>query len=220
MKKLSELILVWSVSLPVSADVMPLEVREAQDRLYANPMVYDRVDDFCKGKKPGASCLITGTTFSGGGEGMCTNLVNRSQSPITIDLSCVRISETRIDRKLPSDGFVVDMDLCQKEEKECKFGKKVSDGTECRIHWNCKPVTPTPSDQFCKGRAIGSPCTVELTYRSNDELHAGVCTEVVETANFYYDRRRTATRQVIRCEPPPMAARTYTPVNWHQKLFP
>lgn len=206
--------------LPVRADLIPPEVGEAQDRLRANPMAYDRVDEFCDGKKPGAGCTITGTTFSGGGEGVCTNFVNRHQAPIAIDMSCVRNGEVRIERKLPEGGFVNNSDLCKRSENECRLRKKVPGGPGCPSRWNCKPMVPTPADQFCKGKAIGSSCTVELTYQGNNELHAGICREIVETEGFYYQGHRTATRQVISCEPPPAAARTFTPASWHQKLLP
>lgn len=192
--------------LTASADLISSEVREAHERLRANPDTYDRVDNFCAGKKPGAACSIPGNTFSGGGAGLCSNSINRETS--TIDLSCVRNGEVWIDRKLPDGGFVNDPALCQREE-----------GKESDHRWNCQPVSPPPSDQFCTGKKLGSRCIVELVYQNKKEKHEGLCEEITETESFYFEGHRTATRQVIRCEPPLAASRTYTPVNWREKLF-
>ncbi len=189
-----------------SADLISPAVQSARDRLSANPNTYDRVDNFCTGKKPGGACLIAGSTFAGGGEGTCRNNINTETS--TIDLTCVRNDEVLIDRKLPAGGFVYDPELCRLgEDKES--GQK----------WDCKPMVPTPADQFCKGKGLGSRCMVELTYRGRTEQHSGTCKQVTETEKFYFWGYRTATRQVIRCEPPPVPPRTYTPASWRQKLL-
>lgn len=193
--------------LPAAADVISPEVAAAENRLRDNPKTYDRVDNFCSDKKPGAPCTIWGTVFSGGGAGTCVNAVNPSGS--TIDLTCVRNDAVQIDRKLPDGGFVDEPYLCELgEDKET--GQK----------WNCTPTIPTPSDQFCQGKSTGSRCTVELTYQGKKEWQAGICSEAVETQRFYYQGHRTATRQVIRCDPPVVASHTYTPVSWRKKLLP
>lgn len=205
--------------LSASADMISPEVQRAQERLQANPNVYDRVDDYCKDKKPGAVCSIPGNTFAGGGEGICKNAFNPWKS--TIDLSCVRKGEVWIDRKLPEGGFVNDSNLCAREKDEdCGFGKKIPGGPECPSRWNCKPMNPTPADQFCKNKNVGSSCTVELIYQGKTERHDGICSMIVETERFYYQGHREATRNVIRCEPPPVAPRNFSPVSWHKKLIP
>ncbi len=194
-------------SLPASADIILPEVAAARERLQATPSTYDRVDNFCIGKKPQASCTIPGSTFSGGGVGTCENTVTQNGS--TIDMSCVRNGEVWIDRKLPVGGYISDPYLC-----------KIGEDKESGQKWDCKPIVPTPSDQFCKGKNIGSRCIVVLRYLNKNEQHEGTCKQLTETENFYYQGHRTETRQVIRCEPPQAAMRTYTPVHWQQKLFP
>lgn len=192
--------------IPASADLISPEVQSARDRLRANPNTYDRVDNFCTGKKPGDACSISGSTFAGGGDGSCSNSINKTTS--TIDLTCVRNGEVWIDRRLPDGGFVNDPELC-------KMGEDKESGQK----WDCKPMVPTPADQFCKGKSLGGRCTVELTYRGRTEQHNGTCKQVTETEKFYFWGYRTATRQVIRCEPPLVPPRTYTPASWRQKLL-
>jgi len=198
-------VLIYSLQ-PASADLISPEVAAAWKRLNANPDTYDQVDNFCNGKKRGESCSIPGTTFSGGGMGICRNAVNDNGS--SINMSCVRNGEVWIDRKLPDGGFVInDPYLCQSDRNRDTARK-----------WNCTPMVPTPSDLFCKGKSIGDRCTVELRYQGNHEQHEGICNQIVETENFYYQGRRTATRQVILCEPPALVQRSYAPASWWQKL--
>ena len=189
-----------------SADLISPQIQAARDRLRENPNTYDRVDNFCTGKKPGEACLITGSVFSGGGSGSCNNVINENGA--IIDLTCVRTDEVSIDRKLPEDGFVNDPELC-------KRGADRESGQQ----WNCKPMVPTPSDRFCKGKKLGGPCVVELVYQGRNEQGEGICQKIVETESFYFEGHRTATRQVIRCEPPSLSPRTYNPASWRQKLF-
>jgi hypothetical protein len=213
------LLLLAVCSICARADMISPDVERARERLKNNPNVYDRVDDYCKDRKPGAVCSIPGPTFAGGGEGVCRN--EYSSSSPTIDLSCVRSGEVQIDRKLPDGGFVHDASLCSRpKDKDCGFGKEIPGGPECPSRWNCKPMKPTPADQFCRSKGVGSACTVELIYLGRSERHEGICTIIVETERFYYQGHREAKRDVIRCEPPPVAPRNYSPVSWQQKLFP
>lgn len=198
---------VWiCASAPALADLLPPQVSAARERLQANPDTYDRVDGFCKGKKRHAACVIAGTTFAGGGGGTCESNFNSQSS--TIDRSCVRTDEVSIERQLPDDGFVVDSDLCQ------------DNGKGSDRQWNCVATIPPPPDRFCKGKDVGQGCTVELNYQGKTERHAGVCKSVVETDDFYYQGHRTATREVIRCEPPSVTPHIYSKVSWRQKLLP
>ncbi len=199
-------VLLLHVSLRAHADVMPPQMGRAEERLRENPDTYDRVDNYCKGKKPKAVCLIAGSTFAGGGEGTC---VNRIRGDGNIDLTCERSEKAWIERKLPEGGFVADHDLCMG-----RHGKL--EGTE----YNCTPLDPSPSDQFCTGRRVGGACTVVLTYKGKTEKHAGICRNVTETESFYHWGHREATREVIRCEPPSIPQRTFEPVSWAQKLIP
>ncbi len=108
MRKLSNLflgVLLFAGSLPAWADLLNPDVREAQERLFSNPQIYDRVDQYCKGKNPKAECEISGTVWEGGGKGVCVN--RYSQTENSIDLSCERAGEIRIFRGSP-DGSNAD----------------------------------------------------------------------------------------------------------------
>ncbi len=98
-RKLSNLflgVLLFAGSLPAWADLINEDVREAQERLFSNPQIYDRVDQYCKGKNPESACEISGTVWEGGGKGVCVN--RYSQTEKSIDLFCKRADEIRIFR--------------------------------------------------------------------------------------------------------------------------
>ncbi|WP_255990114.1 hypothetical protein [Chitinolyticbacter albus] len=192
-----------------AADVLPPQAASAAERLRNNPKAFDRYDNFCAGKKSGDACVIPGTAFAGGGNGRCDNDINRKT--YTIDLHCVREGYVTIERQLPEGGFVHDEQLCR--------SKAAHESEEPAPKWNCTPLTPTPSDAFCKGKSINSACTVELTYKGALQRDEGVCKEIVETERFYYQGRREATRKVIQCMPKEEFTRSFTPASWWQKLL-
>lgn len=128
----------FCVSLPASADLISPQVEEAQHRLQANPNTYDRVDNFCKDKKPGASCTMPGTIFAGGGEGICQNYFNRNES--TIEMSCIRQSEIRIDRDIPEWGASSPTD---------RFCKGKNAGNPCTVELSYQGRTEHP-EGVCK----------------------------------------------------------------------
>ena len=194
------------------ADVLPPQAIDAVTRLKDNPNAYDRVDDFCNGKKKGDACTLPGNLFEGGGEGRCINELNRST--FTLDMSCQRPGSVVIERGLPDEGFLHDDDLCRQQAKE----QATENGAPTTARWNCKPLDPMPTDRFCRGKAVGSACTVELRYQGQRSQADGTCQQFTEKQGFYYQGRRIMTREVIRCEPPRTVTRTFTPATWWQKL--
>lgn len=213
MKRAVLLISTALLCLPAAADLLPPQAHEAAMRLRANPDAFDRIDNFCSDKKRGDACTIPGSVLAGGGEGVCKNELNRST--FTIDLSCEREGRVAIDRKLPEGGFVHDDSLCRQQAKEAASGN-VPPGES---RWNCAPLDPMPADRFCQGKAAGNACAVELRYQGTTQTHEGVCKQVREFSGFYYQGRRTATREVIRCEPETAVTRTFSPVSWWKKLL-
>jgi hypothetical protein len=195
------------------ADLIPPQVQAARERLQANPDAFDRFDTFCAGKRRGNACEIPGSTFAGGGKGVCTNAINGERS--SIDLSCVRSGAVEIDRKLPKGGFVHDEALCRRQATAVTE----ADRQDSR-QWNCTPLQPTPADRFCEGKTINGACTVELVYQGKVERHDGVCKTVTETESFYFQGRRTARRDVIQCEPDKTVRHEYAPAAWWKKLAP
>lgn len=213
MSKLSHCLVFLLMAIPhfALADLISPEMAQARDRLKANPNLFDRYDRYCADKRPGDACTIPGNTLAGGGNGKCNNEINARLS--TIDLTCERAGIVKIDRKLPAGGFVNDESLCRAKAKAATEVEKKE--TE---QWNCAPLQPVPADRFCVGKAVGSSCTVELVYWGNTEHNEGICKTMTEVEGFYYQGRRVAKREVIRCEPDQIAPHEYTPVNWWQKL--
>lgn len=132
----SRAILIICLSNFLYADVISPTVQVARDRLKNNPDVYDRVDNFCQGKKPKDRCTISGPVVSGGGEGICINDQTNRYSD-TIDLGCIRIQNARIDRDIP-DGEM-------KSDRFCK-GKKVE--SSCKIEFTYDDTRQT-ADGTC-----------------------------------------------------------------------
>lgn len=205
------LLAIAAFHLPALADLIPPQAAEIAKRLADNPRAFDRSDEYCKGKKVADACTLPGNLFAGGGEGICKNETTRWST--SIDLTCVRGGTAVIERKLPEGGFVHDASLCR------DAGKLDSKGIPEPSQWNCTPVVPTPQDQFCAGKEVGAACTVQLRYQDRQEEFPGVCKVEVQSYNFYYQGPRTATRQVVQCQPPEsLPPRTYTPATWWQKL--
>lgn len=204
---LSFALLLGSLAQPALADLIPPQVAAARERLHANPEVFDRTDQFCAGKTRDKACTIDGSTFSGGGAGVCRSEI--TDSGASIDLVCRRSSEPVIDRRLPDGGYVNDPGMCAASRQPGYSGPPV----------NCKPTVPTPADRFCREKAAGSACTVELIYEGKTETHEGICNQVTESTGFYYQGRRSAVRQVIRCDPPSEVKREMNAVKWYEKLL-
>jgi len=200
-----------SCTVPALADLIPPEAEAAAKRLRANPKAFDRTDEYCTDKKVGEACTIPGSAFAGGGEGVCKNDLNRAG---TIDLSCKREGFMNIDRKYPEGGFVADATICRELEQRKR------ENTPYPPEWNCTPLDPTPTDQFCAGKAVGAACTVTLSYLGKPEQAQGVCKHDLQQQGFYYQGRRTLSRLVIECQPAEaLPERKYTPVGWWQKLM-
>lgn len=189
-----------------SADLLPPGAIEAGQRLRDHPGAFDRSDNFCEGKQAGASCVIPGPLLVGGGAGICRNDINRNLG--LIDLSCNRSDTVDVDRKLPEAGFVYDADLCRMKD---------ASGNPLR---NCTPLVPAPSDQFCAGKEVGASCSVSFRYQGKTEQQVGVCKSQLQTFSFYQMGRRTASREVVLCQPAEEATeRSYKAVGWWQKLW-
>lgn len=213
-------VVLFGTSMSTYADIVLPQVQNARARLSANPDTYDRVDQYCKDKKPAADCVISGPTFSGGGKGVCKNDYNGKED--SIDLACVRSDQILIDRKLPEGGFVNDSELCRlQKENNCLTEKDPFHDPKCAEHmfWQCSPMVPTPQDQFCQGKDIGSSCVVELIYQGKIEHETGRCESVVESEAFYFWGHRTRTRDVVRCEPTSVVQHVFTPASWVKKIL-
>lgn len=197
-------VLAWTRA---TGDVLPPRAAEAAERLRRNPDAFDRTDQFCKGRRRGDACEIAASPLAGGGAGTCRSAIDRAGS--TIDLSCERADGYVLDRGLPEGGFVGDASLCANPAATVPSGAPYS----------CKPLQPMPVDRFCAGKPVGSACSAEISRDGVRETHPGVCRTVEEQRGFYFQGRRVATREVVRCEAEGSFERIYTPVGWFEKLF-
>lgn len=209
--KTLQLLLLLALAMPAwtraAADVLPPRAAEAAERLLKNPNAFDRTDQFCAGKRRGDACAIPASPLAGGGAGSCRNELNRSS--FTIDLSCERSGSYVLDRGLPEGGFVADRSLCGDPAAHVPAGAPYA----------CKPLQPMPADRFCAGKPVGAACSAEISHDGVRETHQGTCRTIEEQRGFYFQGRRVATREVVRCEAEASFERVYTPVGWWEKLF-
>lgn len=180
--------------IPVHAEIPPEALKQATERMRADPTIYDRVDNFCEGRQIKDSCWMPGSVFAGGGAGTCKRQFQHDHktSVTTIDLVCLRNAKVTIDRKLPAGGFAFDPARC----------------AQMHAMNACKPLDPMASDRFCTGRQAGESCTAELTHESTIEQHDGICTQLVEYQGYGV---RRAKRDVILCRAKEPVRHTYLP---------
>lgn len=192
-------------TLPAMADLLPPAARDAAERLLKNKNAFDNVDSFCAGKKPGAACTMPGNPFGGGGDGICKNELNRSSN--LIDLTCQHKELVFVfDPQLPEGGFVLEPMLC-------------GNGLDLGSQFTCKPTLPPPPDRFCKEKKVGDACQAEVSVDGKRQFYPGICQKVSEKAGYYFQGRRTASREVIRCEPPEKVEHPVQRVNPLKKLL-
>ena len=97
-----------------SADVLPLQAIETEQRLRENPQAFDRADQFCSGRRVGDACQMPASALAGGGAGICRNGIDSSRT--RIDLHCERTAKVSLARGLPSEGFVLPAYFCETPE--------------------------------------------------------------------------------------------------------
>lgn len=191
----------------VRADVIPTFSKPAESRLKDNPNAYDRVDMYCVGKRLHDACSIPGSTFSGGGAGLCISRVIIEypfmRRYATIDMTCVLQEPVVIARDTPC-------------HPDANF-QRDDNGRYSRTDKFCEPLLPTPPDRFCRDREIGAACMVELSYQGKQEQEQGVCKMTEETVG--HEDGYPAKRPVIFCQPLAAAARNFVDVPWWKKMF-
>lgn len=198
------------INTPSLADLMPIGVYQAQERLQAHPERYDRADQFCADKRVNALCTRPGSVFSGGGPGTCRTSIDPSLH--SIDLSCVLHNEAVIERDLPQNGYHASDDICQ-------------DGlppTLAQRGIDCAPAAsgPMPVDRFCKSHFVGERCDVSFVHLHQTLRDSGTCQVVTEEQHFYFRGRRTALRNVLRCEPIQPVQQNFTTTSWWERVRP
>lgn len=205
---------------PASADLMPPDTWKAWRRHIENDRVFDRADQYCRGKAKGVACVVPGLAFEGGGAGRCVTLVSPGPDGGTIDLRCLP-SPPDLDRRLPAGPYRIDADLCE----TLTFDEALPDGGRVEIVAADRPsacVHPgAVADRYCEGRAPSAACTVDLVVDGEPQHAVGVCRPGIEILRaFPKDHRGRAQRPVLTCEPvnrPPEIVWTRT--SFWKKLF-
>lgn len=194
------------------ADVLPLEAMHAEQRFREHPRAYDRADQWCAGKRLGAACALPGSAFAGGGAGTCERRI--AHPGYTIDLVCHRDEEPHVDHALPDGPWQGDAQLCAHPDNS-EYQQALRNENAI-----CTPPAPV-SDRFCRDKAVGDACTVELTLAGARRQEQGVCGATVATQRYYFQGHREVTRPIVLCTPAtPLPAPQYTPVGFWRKLLP
>ena len=194
------------------ADLLPPQAAGMAERYTSNPGAFDRSDAWCEEHRVGERCEIPGTTFEGGGTGLCGRFVHRTD--YQIDLLCALKPQPRIEYGFPDGPWQADTQLCElASHSESTAESLRSQG------WVCAEP-PAVADRFCKGMMAGQACVAEITLESRSERFDGFCKLQIETQRSYYQGRRTLTRSTLQCSPertiPPTALK---PVSAWRKLF-
>jgi hypothetical protein len=195
------------ISSPSWADVMPMGVYQAQERLQAHPERYDRVDQFCANKRVNALCTRPGSVFSGGGPGTCR--IQIDSSLYSIDLSCVLHHEAVVERDLPKGGY-------QAPDYLCHDGPSPVDGIDC----DSAKSAHMPVDRFCRSHFVGERCEVTFLHLGQTLHDSGTCQVITEERHFYFRGPGKASRNVLRCEPIEPVQKHLTPTSWWERVRP
>ncbi len=175
------------------ADTLPNSVYQARERMEQDPGHYDRADQFCDEKKVGSSCVIPGNPFEGGGNGTCRTSANRNSG--AIESRCTLNNMPEVLGSLPDGGYRAPESICEngglKEPFADAFRNK---------NLSCH-ATPVVSDQYCSGKAVGSPCHAEVRSGSTESKYPGVCAESEDSHRLYYHGYVRVTRTVLTCRP-------------------
>lgn len=210
------LILAWGVlaCATAHADVTPPYIADAWARLRNNPKTYDRADQFCRGKRLDDACELPGNPLQGGGAGVCRSSVNAGGE---IERACVRTTHVAIDRGVPSGGFVASSSLCKPYNDWVERNNRSE--PEPVLPFGCKPPEQPLTDRFCKGKAVGDACTVEMRVDGEPEQYPGTCADERQSERFYYMGSRQALRHVMTCGTPMAFERQFSPASWLDKLW-
>ncbi|KVD76188.1 hypothetical protein WI89_07065 [Burkholderia ubonensis] len=210
------LILAWGLlaCATAHADLTPPYIADASARLRNNPKTYDRADQFCRGKRLDDACELPGNPLQGGGTGVCRSSVNDRGE---IERACVRTTRVEIDRGVPSGGFVASPARC----KPYIDWVQRNDPSEPEpvLPYGCKHPEQPLTDRFCKGKAVGDACAVELRVDGRPEQYPGACTNEWQSKRFYNMGWVALRRQVMTCASAPAFERQFSPASWLDKLW-
>lgn len=178
------------LSAEAVADLVPPGRAKAQERLEKSSS-WERVDQFCSGKTPDAACEIPGNAFEGGGSGRCV----RALSDNSVDLVCRLAGDMKVDRRLPEGRYLADETLCSAVASG-RLGAQVLDNQKLTCS---KPALA--ADRFCDGKKSEDACDAVVILDGAARTYPGICRGETESTGFYYQGRRSASRDVLLCRP-------------------
>ena len=196
------------------ADTLPNSVIQARERMEQDPGHYDRADQFCAEKKVGSSCVIPGNPFEGGGNGTCRTSPNRDSG--AIESRCALNYRPEVLGSLPDGGYRAPETICENGEIKEPFARAFSsENLSCL-------ATPVVSDKYCSGKAVGSPCSVDVRSESAESKYPGLCAESEDSRRLYYHGYMRVTRTVLTCRPEKpviINIRESSPPGWLRRLL-
>jgi len=196
-------VLLWGSA--ARADLIPPEEQVLIQRMQETE-AFDEADQFCRGKKPEATCAMPGNAFEGGGEGICSRQMNRSRD--TIQLVCVQAEPFEYEA-----GVTPPLD---NERILCEVGiEELSPAQQA----NCPTlIAAKPVDRFCAGKAPGDACEVDGMVGEAKASFSSLCALTEETGSLYFRGHRSVSREELRCKAKQAFVRDFSAVNFWDRL--
>lgn len=190
------------VSSLAVADVLPSPgffERRFLERARSNPEAIDRTDQFCQGRTIGAACVVTGTPFEGGGEGICRRQVVNNFIERSLDLVCEIKNPPRVDRQISHSPVQENKGHCATAADSVASGRR----SDAAGSSGCATAV-SEADRFCRGKVAGDNCLATLSDWSGKVSvdYPGVCRVLNEDVRIGNRLRgHVHTREWLQCEP-------------------
>jgi len=196
-------VLVVSSSI-AEADLLPTYQDLLESRVRNDPLYYDHVDQFCRGKNLGDRCKITGSALEGGGDGVCKRNIDGWGKRVIAQ--CEREFTPEVSRKTPESAYQLNEFVCLMMKatpadsfKDAKTGKQLSCGS-----------VPMVSDQFCHELKAGDLCTAEVIVNGTRFDNSGVCVlqtqkvvsyaiDIAHKHEKFHFKQQELTRPLLSC---------------------
>ena len=176
-------------------------------RLAEHPNAVDRADAFCDGRPAGATCVVPGSAFDGGGAGVCMRKANLVDE--RIDETCEPRVTPVINRGLPSGPWQPEASFCAR--------RPYGPDSMAVLEWQCEPPVEV-FDRFCSAASVGDRCVVEGALGGAAARFEGVCTKHVES-KAEESIGVLLSRPVVTCESVHPSPRDLITYGVWRKLF-
>jgi len=158
---------------------------------------YDQADPFCSGKALRADCLVPGNPFEGGGRGRCeagvSILHDKDGKKGLVTARCVVRTRYPLDSGIAPAQYrwTLPSALCQADPAATLKGVDCRGGVE--------------ADRFCRGKAPGEPCVVDLVAEGEGKPDSfpGTCAVEAIGSTLAVDGRLVAiSADLLLCRTP------------------